>query len=135
MTTQTKLLVYLRKLGFDIDFQPNKTVCTDGQNIIVMKRGRLGELHYHAIRVQLENQGYDVSNFDSDFLPTKAEKLNKKKTLEVLRPFIEFADERLDRNKAQNTDIDNHVVYAYNHKELTIGDFRRLQEFYNKLNK
>jgi hypothetical protein len=100
-----------------------------------MKRGRLDEIHYHAIKTQLEYQGYDVSSFDADFLPTKAERLNKKNTLIVLRPFVEFADERLDKNKAQNTDRDDHVVYAYNRKEITIGDLRKLQEFYNKLNK
>ena len=135
MKTQTNLLVYLRKLGFEIDFQPDKTVCTDGQNIIVMKRGKLGEMHYHAIKFQLENQGYDVSNFDADFLPTKAERLGKKQMIAVLKPFIEFANERLDPERAQYANNDDHVVYAYNHKELTIGDFRKLQEFYNKLNK
>jgi hypothetical protein len=135
MNKHTKLLVFLAKLGFEHTYQPDKIVFIDGQNIIVVKRGRLLDMHYHAIKIQLDMQGYDVSNFDADFLPTKAEKITKKKTLEVLKPFIEFANERLDKEKANDVDRDNHVVYAYNRKEITIGDLRKLQEFYNKLNK
>jgi hypothetical protein len=51
----------------------------------------------------------------------------------VLLPFIEFANERLDPERSQYADDDSHVVYAYNHKELKVGDFRKLLELYEKL--
>jgi hypothetical protein len=133
MTTQTKLLVYLRKLGFDIDFQPDKTVCTDGPNIIVMKRGKLLDRHYQAIMIQLGQQGYDVSSFVDDFLPTKTDKLKKKEMIAILQPFIDFTNVRLDPERSEYANDDNHTVYAYNHMALKIGDFRKLRELYEKL--
>jgi hypothetical protein len=48
---------------------------------------------------------------------------------EILIPFIEFAHERCDKTKALNTDNNSHVVYGYNHKELTIGDFKNILQF------
>ena len=68
MTKKIKLLNYLKSLGFDIDMQNDKIVCTHGQNIIIMKRGRLYDHVYMGIKFQLYAQGYDTSNFDEDFL-------------------------------------------------------------------
>ena len=133
MTTHTKLMVYLGKLGFDFKYNPDKIVFTDGSNVIVIKRGRLTTTHYHAIKTQLDLQGYDVSNFDADFLPTKGERLKKKEMIAVLQPFIDFTNERLDPERSEYANDNNHVVYAYNHKALKIGDFRRLRELYEKL--
>ena len=75
MTKRTKLHACLRKLGFIIDMQPDKTVCTHGNNIIVIKRGKLVEQHYQAIKTQLMFQGYIIPDYDSLFLTPK--KYNK----------------------------------------------------------
>jgi hypothetical protein len=68
MTKKTKLLIYLRSLGFDVKYQTDNIICTHGNNIIAMKRGRLYDQIYRGIKYQLSAQGYDVSNFDDDFL-------------------------------------------------------------------
>jgi hypothetical protein len=52
---------------------------------------------------------------------------------EVLIPFIEFANERCDKRKAMYADDDCHVVYGYNHRELKIGDFKKLQKIQSEI--
>jgi len=75
MRKHTILIQYLRKLGFIIDMQPDETVCTHGNNIIVFKRGKLSEPHYQVIKTQLMYQGYKIPDYDSLFLTAK--KYNK----------------------------------------------------------
>ena len=50
--------------------------------------------------------------------------LTREQIIEVLKPFIEFANERLD--ESDNTP-DSHIVYQYDKKVITIGDLRRLE--------
>lgn len=74
MTKKTRLISYLRELGFEIEFQQDKIICTHGQDMLVFKRKRLSEIHYRAIKMQLEHQGYDVQDYESDFLEKPVKK-------------------------------------------------------------
>ena len=54
--------------------------------------------------------------------------MERDRIIEVLKPFIAFANERLrteEKLLCKNDDI--HIVYSYNNKAITIGDLKRLQ--------
>ena len=71
-----------------------------------------------------------------DFLTELEKDLNEKLPLPSvsrekadLKGLIEFAKERLNPDKALDYNNDDKVVYAYNSKQITIGDLKKLLEF------
>jgi hypothetical protein len=104
MTKKVKLVVYLRKLGFNVEYQPDKIVCTNnGNNLIMFKRGMLSDREYERIGTALISSGYAVDDYDQHFLTKKPKKelltnkdgkVNAKKILKNLEDNEEYFIEK-----------------------------------------
>jgi hypothetical protein len=75
MTKKVQLIVYLQNLGFVIEFLHDKIVCRHAKNIIVLKRNQLSKRIYQGVKYQLDAQGYNVSDYDENFLTKRQKKV------------------------------------------------------------
>jgi len=103
---KTRLILYLKKLGFTVDILPDKIYCKDGNNIILLKRGRINERILMSIKMQLDFQSYDIKEFDSTIIKHN-NKIQENVKMFLFARWIAtcFADSHIDSQGRTEQDI------------------------------
>ena len=93
-------------------------------------KGKLyGKVGKHYFPLVMDSDDVDKLKTELSLLKSQLPLPSVSREKADLKGLIEFAKERLNPDKALDYNNDDKVVYAYNSKQITIGDLKKLLEF------